>query len=292
MKWRGHGAIVTVYRAPIEATDAGTAVPLTRAQIEVRGLRIIYRTAEDKEILAVDGVDLSVAQGEFICVLGPSGCGKSTTLMALAGLLPKAAGDVSIDGRSITGPGAERAVVFQEFALMPWLNVIDNVCFGLRLRRTPVADRRRRAARYIEMVGLSGFETSYPHELSGGMRQRVGIARALAVDPKILLMDEPFGSLDAQTRELMGIELLNIWERERKTVLFVTHGIDEAIFLGDRVVIMSARPGRVKREIAIEFPRPRSHHVYGAPQFAAYREEIWDQLEYPAAGLLRRNEGQ
>jgi NitT/TauT family transport system ATP-binding protein len=249
------------------------------AHIEVSGLRIAYRTNDDQEVVAVDGLDLSVNRGEFVCLLGPSGCGKSTTLMAIAGLLPRSAGDIRIDGKLVDGPASDRAVVFQEFALMPWLTALDNVCFGMRLQKVPSAERRDRAAHYMEMVGLSGFENSYPHQLSGGMRQRVGIARALAVDPAILLMDEPFGALDAQTRELMGVELLNIWDRERKTVVFVTHGIDEAIYLGDRVVVMSARPGRVKKEILVDIPRPRDQHIHNLPQFAEYRQEIWDLLE-------------
>jgi NitT/TauT family transport system ATP-binding protein len=279
--------LATATRAQAEPASANSAVP----QIEIRGLRVAYQTADDKEVVAVDGLDLSVKRGEFVCLLGPSGCGKSTTLMTLAGLLPKSGGEVCIDGRPVTGPGSERAVVFQEFALMPWLTVVDNVCFGMRLRRMPLAQRRTRATHYIEMVGLSGFETAYPHQLSGGMRQRVGIARALAVDPEILLMDEPFGALDAQTRELMGIELLNIWDRERKTVLFVTHGIDEAIYLSDRVVVMSARPGRVRKDIVIAFPRPRDHHIYSQAQFAAYRQEIWDLLEHGGTRPTRQSPG-
>ena len=261
--------------------SAGAAAKAVAApQIEICGLKIAYRTSDLREVVAVDGLDLRISRGEFVCLLGPSGCGKSTTLLALAGLLPKAGGDIRIGGHPVTCPGSDRAVVFQEFALMPWLTVMENVCFGLRLRRMPLAERKGRAVNYIQMVGLAGFESHYPHELSGGMRQRVGIARALAVNPEILLMDEPFGALDAQTRELMGVELLNIWDRERKTVLFVTHGIDEAIYLGDRVVVMSSRPGRVKKNIEIRFPRPRDHRLYGEPEFVAYRQEIWDLLDH------------
>jgi NitT/TauT family transport system ATP-binding protein len=254
------------------------------AQIEVRGLRIAYETARG-DVLAVDGLDLSIQPGEFVCLLGPSGCGKSTTLMAIGGLVGRSAGDIIIEGEPIDGPNANTAIVFQEFALMPWLSVLDNVAFGLRLQHIGAAARRNRAQQCIEMVGLAGFEHAYPHELSGGMKQRVGIARALAVDPKILLMDEPFGALDAQTRELMGMELLKLWDRERKTVVFVTHGIDEAIYLGDRVVVMSGRPGRVKQEITIDIPRPRDQKIHTLPAFAAYRQAIWELLELqPVAG--------
>ncbi|MBM3574054.1 MAG: ABC transporter ATP-binding protein [Alphaproteobacteria bacterium] len=254
--------------------------------IEIQGLRIAYRAAEDREVVAVDGLDLSIRAGEFVCLLGPSGCGKSTTLMAIGGLVAANAGTIKVGGHDVAGPGPDRAVVFQEFALMPWLTVVGNVCFGMRLRGVPKDEQDRRARHFIDMVGLSGFEAAYPHQLSGGMRQRVGIARALAVDPQILLMDEPFGALDAQTRELMGMELLRIWDQDRKTVIFVTHGIDEAIYLGDRVVVMSSRPGRVKKEIKINIPRPREQRVHNLPEFVAYRQEIWDLLDrdIPATG--------
>ena len=249
------------------------------AQIEIDDLRISYPTSNGGEVLAVDGLTLSVQKGEFVCLLGPSGCGKSTTLMALGGLIAPSGGAIRVDSKPVLGPGPNRAVVFQEFALMPWLTVLDNVCFGMRMQRVPAAERQERARHYIGMVGLTSFERAYPHQLSGGMRQRVGIARALAVNPEILLMDEPFGSLDAQSRELMGIELLRIWDQERKTVIFVTHGIDEAIYLGDRVIVMSSRPGKVKREMQIEIPRPRAQRIHDLPEFTAYRRAIWDLLE-------------
>ena len=247
--------------------------------IAIAGLRVAYQSADEREVVAVDGLDLKIGKGEFVCLLGPSGCGKSTSLMALGGLVPATAGRIIIDGREVDGPGPDRAIVFQEFALMPWLTVLANVRFGMRLRGTAKAEQQSRAQHFVKMVGLGGFEDAYPHQLSGGMRQRVGIARALAVDPQILLMDEPFGALDAQTRELMGMELLRIWDKDRKTVLFVTHGIDEAILLGDRVVVMSGRPGRVKQDIRIDIPRPRDEHIHSLPQFADYRQQIWDLLD-------------
>ena len=261
------------------------------AQIEIRDLRVSYRTAANREVLAVDGVNLSVGQGEFICILGPSGCGKSTMLMAVDGLLPATSGEIRVAGQRVSGPGPDRAVIFQEFALMPWLTALDNVCFGMQLRGVPAAEREERAHRYIRMVGLKGFEKSYPHQLSGGMRQRVGIARALAVNPDILLMDEPFGALDAQTREIMSIELLKIWDQERKTVLLVTHSLDEAIYLADRVVIMTARPARVKREIRIDLPRPRDHKVRNLPEFNEYRQAAWDVLEQEVKTAMAGGEG-
>ncbi len=253
------------------------------AQIDVQGLKITYETGRG-DVLAVDGLDMSVKSGEFVCLLGPSGCGKSTTLMAVGGLVDTDAGSISVAGAPIDGPSPHVAIVFQEFALLPWQTVLDNVAFGLRLRNIGVSERRDRARQCIDMVGLSGFENNYPHELSGGMKQRVGIARALAVDPQILLMDEPFGALDAQTRELMGIELLHIWDRERKTILFVTHGIDEAIYLSDRVLVMSGRPGRIKKEIKIDIPRPRDHRIHNLPAFAEYRQAIWELIEHPVIG--------
>jgi ABC-type nitrate/sulfonate/bicarbonate transport system ATPase subunit len=224
-------------------------------------------------------MDLAVQKGEFVCLLGPSGCGKSTTLMAIDGLVRPTAGEIRVGGQPVTGPGPDRAVVFQEFALMPWLTVLANVAFGMRLRGVPAGERHTRAQHYIRLIGLQGFEKAYPHQLSGGMRQRVGIARALAVNPETLLMDEPFGALDAQTRELMGAELLRLWDKERKTVVFVTHSIDEAVYLGDRVVVMTARPGRVKKEMRIDLPRPRDLRVHSLPEFGAYRQSIWDLLE-------------
>jgi ABC-type nitrate/sulfonate/bicarbonate transport system ATPase subunit len=212
---------------------------------------------DEHDILALADINVAVAEGEFVSLLGPSGCGKSTLLRIIAGLLPATGGRVEIGGRMITAPGPERAVVFQDYALFPWMTVEDNVEFGLEARGVPPAERRRVSGELLGVVGLKEFAKKFPHHLSGGMKQRVSIARALAVEPKILLMDEPFGALDAQTRSVMQQELLRIWRRYRKTVIFVTHSIDEAIFLSDRIVVMTARPGRIKAVIAVTEERPR-----------------------------------
>jgi len=233
-----------------------------------------------EEFRAVDGFDLKVAKGEFVTIVGPSGCGKSTLLSVVDGLIQPRGGQVLINGKLVTGPSTDRALVFQEFALLPWRTVVDNVRLGLELQRKfTKVQMRETVDRYIEMVGLQGFENHYPHQLSGGMRQRVGLARALAVNPDILLMDEPFAALDAQTREVMSLELLRIWEQDRKTVLFVTHGIDEAVYLADRVVVMSGRPGRVKEIIPVGLTRPRSLEIKDHPDFVRLRRHIWDLLE-------------
>jgi NitT/TauT family transport system ATP-binding protein len=233
-----------------------------------------------EEFRAVDGFDLKVAKGEFVTIVGPSGCGKSTLLSVVDGLIRPQGGQALINGALVTGPGTDRALVFQEFALLPWRTVVDNVMLGLELQRKfTKVQMKETVDRYIQMVDLRGFEDHYPHQLSGGMRQRVGLARALAVNPDILLMDEPFAALDAQTREIMSLELLRIWEQDRKTVLFVTHGIDEAVYLADRVVVMSGRPGRVKEIIPVNLVRPRSLEIKDDPDFVRLRRHIWDLLQ-------------
>jgi NitT/TauT family transport system ATP-binding protein len=224
--------------------------------------------------VAVERVDLEIAHGEFVTVVGPSGCGKSTLLLAIDGLMPPTRGSIEVGGRPVSAPGVDRAMVFQEFGLLPWRNVLANVSFGLDLNKPAGVDRKQRARELVELVGLKGYEDHHPHQLSGGMRQRVGIARALAMDPEVLLMDEPFGALDAQTRELMASELLQIWSLQRKTVVFVTHGIDEAIFLADRVVVLSPGPAHVQEVIEIDLPRPRTEEVRSSPEYAAYRERL------------------
>ena len=206
---------------------------------------------------ALVDINLQIEEGEFVCLLGPSGCGKSTLLKIIAGLIPATSGRITINGRPVSGPGPERAVVFQDYALFPWMTVRDNVEFGLEARRLPLAQRREVSSRLLKVVGLSDFADRFPHQLSGGMKQRVSIARALAVDPSLLLMDEPFGALDAQTRQLLQDELLRIWREYRKTVVFVTHSIEEAIYLSDRIVVMTARPGRVKQIMVVPEARPR-----------------------------------
>jgi NitT/TauT family transport system ATP-binding protein len=206
---------------------------------------------------ALVDINLDVRDGEFVCLLGPSGCGKSTLLKIVAGLIPATSGTVVIDGKAIDGPGPDRAVVFQDYALFPWMTVRDNVEFGLEARKLARPARREISDRLLGVVGLSDFAGRYPHHLSGGMKQRVSIARALAVDPSLLLMDEPFGALDAQTRQSLQDELLRIWRDYRKTVIFVTHSIEEAIYLSDRIAVMTARPGRIKEVVSIDEPRPR-----------------------------------
>ena len=230
---------------------------------------------------ALKDVNLTVGDGEFLTILGPSGCGKTTLLRMIAGLIPWEDGDILIDGRPVTGPGPERALVFQSFALLPWATILDNVAFGLELRGMPRPKRQARAMELIELVGLSGFESRLPGQLSGGMQQRVGLARALAVDPQILLMDEPFGALDEQTRRLLQEELLQIWEATRKTVVFITHSMEEAVLLGDRVALMGPRPGRVVDLVDVPLPRPRASTVdaiEGSEEFAKITAGLWRRL--------------
>jgi NitT/TauT family transport system ATP-binding protein len=227
------------------------------AQVEVRNVCKLHFSMKGEPLLALLDVNFEVQKNEFFSIVGPSGCGKTTLLNLVAGFEQPTRGEVRVGGEVITAPGWERAVVFQEYALFPWYNVAENVRYGLKRKRLPEAEQQRLVDHYVGLVGLHGFEARYPRELSGGMRQRVSIARALAVNPSILLMDEPFASLDIQTREYMQDELLKIWEREPKTVMFVTHSIDEAIKLSDRIVIMAPRPGRVAEIKTVDLPRPR-----------------------------------
>lgn len=224
--------------------------------LEVRSVSKVF-DVDGKTMEVLRDISMSVDEGEFVCFIGPSGCGKTTLLRILAGLEFPSSGSVLLDGAPIKGPGPERGMVFQEYSLFPWRTVLDNVAFGPEIRGVPKEERYRIAREYLKMVGLERFESRYPHELSGGMKQRVAIARALVNNPKALLMDEPFGALDAQTRNVMQSELLRIWEQERKTIIFVTHSVDEAIYLGDKIIVFSARPGRVKEVIGIDLPRPR-----------------------------------
>ena len=225
---------------------------------------------------------LAVADNDFITILGPSGCGKSTLLRIVAGLDRPTTGRVLLDGQPVTGPGADRGMVFQSYTLFPWLTVRENVCFGLRERGMATAQQEEIARHWLTRVGLEGFEHHYPKMLSGGMQQRTAIARALANDPKILLLDEPFGALDNQTRGLMQELLLTIWESERKTVLFVTHDIEEAIFMASRVVVMSARPGRFKAEVAVPIPHPRYYTVKTTPEFSALKAQLTEEIRVEA----------
>ncbi len=247
-----------------------------RAKIEAQGLRKEFVDEETgRRVLALEGLDLAVTDGEFLCLLGPSGCGKSTFLLIVAGLETATQGRVSLDGRAIGRPGPDRGVLFQQLALFPWRTAIDNVAFGLEMQGGSRTECRARAASYLKLVGLEGFERAFPHEMSGGMQQRVAIARLLAHEPEVLLMDEPFGALDAQTRMQMAGELTRIWQQARKTVLFVTHSVDEAIYLGDRVAVMSQRPGRIKTILDVPLPRPRD---VAGEEFNALRRLLLVQI--------------
>jgi NitT/TauT family transport system ATP-binding protein len=250
--------------------------------ITVENVSKLFPGKRDAEpVLALKDLNLTVNDKEFLTILGPSGCGKTTLLRLIAGLLRWDEGEIKIDGKPVRGPGPERAMVFQSFALLPWMNVRDNVAFGLEIAGVPKDKRFERADELIDTVGLTGFEKRYPMELSGGMQQRVGLARALAVKPKVLLMDEPFGALDEQTRRLLQEELLAIWEKERTTVVFITHSMEEAVLLGDRVVLMSARPGRIEEIVDVPLKRPRSTNidsVEGSAAFTEITQQLWTRL--------------
>ena len=236
------------------------------AKLQVQNLSKIYRS-DDHEVVAIDEINLAIRSQEFATILGPSGCGKSTLLRIVAGLMKPTRGLVQLDGNAISGPGRDRGMVFQSYTLFPWLTVLENIQFGLDLSGVPRTEQEQIAKEFVQKVGLRGFEGAYPKALSGGMKQRVAIARALANNPAILLLDEPFGALDAQTRALMQELLTQVWEELHKTILFVTHDVEEAIFLSDRVFIMTARPGRIKAEIDIPLERPRSYELKATGTF-------------------------
>ena len=250
-------------------------------KLEIEHLTKRYRVERDeREVLALSDVSLSVPEGEFMAIVGPSGCGKTTLLNIVAGLLPYEAGTVSIDGKRVSGPGVDRAVVFQHASLRPWRTVAGNVRYGMEMqKRFDGAVMSQRADYFIKLVGLAGFERHYPSELSGGMQQRVNLARATAADPLVLLMDEPFAALDAQTREVMQAELLKIWAEAHKTVLFITHQINEAVYLADRVAVLSPRPGRLKDVVTIPFERPRPLSLKREPRFLEVEDAIWQLVE-------------
>jgi NitT/TauT family transport system ATP-binding protein len=252
---------------------------MSNIKVSVRNLCKTYQAHNRNEITVFKELNLDVQPEEFICIVGPSGCGKTTFIKIIDGLIQATSGEVSIGGREVSEPGFDRAFVFQADSLYPWRTVLDNIVFGLEIKGIPRNERYSRAQELIKRVGLAGFESHYPHELSGGMRQRVNLARALAVDPEIILMDEPFAALDAQTREVMQQELLKVWSSSKKTVIFITHQIDEAVFLADRVVVFSARPATIKADIRVNIARPRNLSVKRMPEFLTYAGEVWNLIE-------------
>ncbi|TMD08746.1 MAG: ABC transporter ATP-binding protein [Chloroflexi bacterium] len=242
---------------------------------EIRLIDVAMQYVTHKaQVRALDRISLTVPDGQFACIVGPSGCGKSTLLMVAAGLVTPSEGEVLVDGKPATAPGADRGMVFQSYSLYPWLSVRRNIEFGMEIKRTPRTERQLRSGELIHLMKLDGFAEAYPKALSGGMKQRAAIARALANDPQVLLMDEPFGALDAQTRQIMQEMLTDLWQRFRKTVLFVTHDIDEAIFLGDVIYVMTNRPGRIRTTLRVDLPRPRTFDMVGGPHFAQLRNQV------------------
>ena len=246
-------------------------------KVEIRDVKKIF-TGRHGEVVALNGINLDIYNNEFICVVGPSGCGKSTLLNIIAGLLEATSGEVLVDGLRVEGTGIDRGVVFQQYALFPWLTVKKNVQFGLKIQRKSPEECEEIAMRYIKMVGLENFANAYPKELSGGMKQRVAIARAYAVNPALLLLDEPFGALDAQTRIQLQSELLKTWQEEKKTCFFITHDVEEAIMLASRVIIMSARPGRIKEIVNIDITHPRDQATKMTPRFTELKNYIWSHV--------------
>jgi ABC-type nitrate/sulfonate/bicarbonate transport system ATPase subunit len=250
-----------------------------KGTVEVRGVNKSFpKQAGDGALKVLNDVTFTLEAGTFACLVGPSGCGKSTLLRIIDGLMAPDAGEVVIAGDLVRAPSLDRGFVFQQFNLLPWRTVIGNVEFGLENLGVEKGERRRRAEEVVKLVDLEGFERYYPSQLSGGMQQRVGLARALAIEPTILLMDEPFGSVDDQTRMLLQDELLKIWEKSQKTVIFVTHDIEEALFLGDRIVVMRARPSQISRVLEVPFGRPRTDEIRGSPEMGRLKQEIWEEL--------------
>jgi len=262
---------------PRRRRHAAAVRPVRRARADVirlDGVGKTYRTRRGDVVRAVEDVTLHVAENEFVTLVGPSGCGKSTLLRLVAGLTPATRGAIRVRDTAVREPFPDVGFVFQQPVLLPWRSVLDNVLFSVEMLGQPPRQYRKQAADLLELTGLGGFETKYPHELSGGMQQRVAICRALLPDPSLLLMDEPFGALDAMTREEMSLELLRVWEERRKTILFVTHSIPEAILLADRVVVMTARPGRIARVLTVDLPRPRTMELEFDPRFKAASDEV------------------
>jgi NitT/TauT family transport system ATP-binding protein len=255
-------------------------------RVEVKDVRRTF-SGKGEEVEALAGVDLAVADNEFVSIVGPSGCGKSTLLEIMGGLIEPTGGEVLIDGEPISGPHPAVGLVFQQESTFPWRSVLENVEFGLEMQGVAKGERRERSRELIELVGLQGFEDRYPGELSGGMRQRVAIARTLVMNPEVLLMDEPFGALDEQTRLILGDELLRIWSRTKATALFITHSIEEATLLSDRVIVMSARPGTIKKVVSVDLERPRDSSVVGTPKFGHITGEIWEVLREESMKTLK-----
>ena len=261
--------------APISVGDRDLGVTISTAKVGLSEICLSYRTQSGERLLALDHINLQVRAGEFLCIVGPSGCGKSTLLHLIAGLHSPTSGQVLVDGHPVEGPGTDRILIFQEHGLFPWLTVAENVAFGMKMKGVPKAERQEKMRYYLRLVHLAKFEKSYIHQLSGGMRQRVAIARALATEPDVLLMDEPFTALDAQTRDLLHDELERIWNETGRTIIFVTHNVREAVRLGDRVVLLTFRPGRVKSEFPVSLPRPRSLED---PEVALAARAVLDEL--------------
>ena len=257
-----------------------SAAPSPSARVTIDHVRVEYPSADGAEsLVAIADVGFTIEPGEFVSIIGPSGCGKSSLLYIINGISKPTSGSILVNGTAVTKPSAQRALVFQDAGLLPWNSILTNVALGLQIKNVPKPEREKQAAALLKLVGLDGFASKLPHQLSGGMRQRAGIDRALCVDPEILLMDEPFGALDAQTRQLMGAELLRIWRQSGKTIVFVTHDLDEAVYLADRVIVMSARPSRVLDEVRIDLPRPRPLDIVNSAEFRVKRERIWRLLE-------------
>lgn len=252
---------------------------MSKIKLEARNIVLEYGAYSAHRLVALADVSLTIYENEFVSIVGPSGCGKTTFLSIVDGLIQATSGEILVDGKLVTRPGPDRAVVFQDSSLLPWRTVLKNVLYGLECLGIESQEAKARANHFIEMVGLNGFEHHFPYQLSGGMQQRVNLARALVMDPEILLMDEPFAALDAQTRELMQDELLQIWRKFGKTVLFITHQIDEAIFLSDRVIVFSARPGRVREDISVSLERPRSLKLKRDPRFHALEDRVWTLIQ-------------
>jgi NitT/TauT family transport system ATP-binding protein len=259
-------------------------------ELEASQIQMEYVRRDGSVLRAIGDITLGIEPGEFVSIVGPSGCGKTTFLKIVNGLLKPTSGRLLVRGRPIQQRSGDRAMVFQESSLFPWYTVGRNIGYGLECQKVPRKEIEQRVAPFIEMVGLAGFDKNYPYELSGGMQQRANLARALVVDPAVLLMDEPFASLDAQTREMMQAELLDIWSQTNKTVVFITHQISEAIYLSDRVIVMSARPGRIIADLQIDIPRPRTLSVKRTERFLRYEDEVWGLIEAQARATMRADQ--